>query len=594
MLNLNFDRKEKDTLILKEEIPISQTSLTPFENRDFIVIPGDLHSIKNNELSFSPKDVSLPFTSSNNFTSQFTENQIENSLKDLSKNPNNPFLLNTLGITYLNTNQLDKALDLFTQALNVKQDFKIALLNLAILHEKRGDYEKALLGYFELLKFDPNDIRALLNINNIYLRQNKLSDAKAIAKQILKTDSKNISAQNNLAIIALLENKFSAAIAQLRKCLSINNNLFQIYNNIGVAYALSGSLTKALSSFKIAIKINSSFIDAIHNLATTYNRTGDIDSAIDLLETYLQTSENLSLREDLSRYYLINGKFNKSLYNLKKVIDISIKSNIDNRSITRLYNNLGVIYHKMGDFAKAEGTYLISLKGLSKVNLIILQNLIDLYFEFNNFRKGREFIEILNQEFGDIDLYFYYLARYNFHQLSIADAISNLEIFLQKNQHFPPAYCLLSTIYSEFTREYDKAIRLNEQAIASLPNNLSIINNLAYSYLMNDNIREAELILNRVRDISKNIYIYATTGLLEIKKGHIEEGRRLYNLAAEIAPNETLRNLALQKKNLELGKFYLKETQLERARELLYKATTIGVNNSQYAIQANELLNSIS
>ena len=67
--------------------------------------------------------------------------------------------------------------------------------------------------------------------------------------------------------------------------------------------------------------------------------------------------------------------------------------------------------------------------------------------------------------------------------------------------------------------------------------------------------------LDKVRDVSNNVFLTATRGLFKLKEGDVEEGSRLYNLAATFAPNETLRKNVLQKKHLELARYYLENNR---------------------------------
>jgi len=181
------------------------------------------------------------------------------------------------------------------------------------------------------------------------------------------------------------------------------------------------------------------------------------------------------------------------------------------------------------------------------------------------------------------------LYRY-FNTNKVRDSIISIRRFLKVNRKFPPAYALLSNIYSEYFNNYKAAILLNEEGYKYLPHEASIINNLTYSYLMNDEIDKAEEMLKNAKDTENNIFLNATRGLFNIKRGNIEEGRRLYNLAAQLARDEILYDLVLQKKYLELGRYYLNYGENKKAKSNIDKVFAIARGKDTiFTIHAKEL-----
>lgn len=591
MLNVNSARKEDEKLINREEIPLSFPPLSPFENRGNIILSGDFSGIKKDEFSFEQSLRIIELQPENERILDMADSQIINASKDLRKMPDNPLILSNLGMAFLNKGDLTQAEKLFKKALSIKPDLTIASLNLGNICEIKKEFQSALDIYNNLLQDNANDIRALANIGNIYLRDKKIKDAKDIFIRILKIDVDNIEARNKLAIIYIIQNKFDKSIAELRRCLKLNTNLPTIYNNLGIVYAISGSYKKAIETFKIALKLYPNFADAIKNLAVALRNTNEIGVSIELLEKYLSDNENLGARELLAKFYLETDQHGNALKCLTRVFDCAQRLNLPAIEIARLHNNLAVIHHGMGDFHKAETNYFLCVEKVGYVNHIIVQNLIDLYFYMHKPEKEREYVEILHEKFPTNEFYLFYMGRYHYYQDEIPEALACLIKFQEKNKKFAPAYAILSNIYTEYTSEYKKAIELNIDGLNHLPNNYTIINNLAYSYLMDDAVTNAKAILEKAKDITNNVYLTATRGLLEIKNDNIKEGRRLYNLAASLAHyNQKLSKEVEQKKNLELAKYYLKIKRYDIARDHLNKVLSVKLPDSIYAIQAKQFV----
>ena len=105
--------------------------------------------------------------------------------------------------------------------------------------------------------------------------------------------------------------------------------------------------------------------------------------------------------------------------------------------------------------------------------------------------------------------------------------------------------------------------------------------------------KNAKAILDQVANVNDNVFLTATKGLLAIKQNNLEEGRRLYNSAYELATGKWLQGRVLQKKNLELAKYYIKNNQKEEAKDCLNKVIEVKIGDSVYAEQAEKLLKSL-
>lgn len=589
MLNTKIEKQNDERLISLREIPVKVTSTSPFDSTEDIILFGDFQSIVKGKIELRTKDEAEITRENIELEHNIKENQIKNALKDLKKFPNNPFILNNLGLAYLGNKEIEKAFEIFENVTKLKPDFVPAALNLMSLYVARKDYDTALKNYEKLLRNNPDDTRILISLANINFEKRQFREAKDIYEKIIKIDAKNITSRNHLALINLIEHKSAEAISELRKCIQINNELPAIYNNLGVAFSAIGAYKKAIQSFKTALKIFPYYASAVYNFAISLKRE-NIFAAIDLLEDYLERKENFQIRELLARFYLENKQFQKALKNISSVFEFALKIGKDDKEIARLHNNIGVIYHSIRDFKKAEDNYLACIKRVGYDNKIIISNIIDLYFDSSKIETAKEYIDIFKDNFGEKEFYFYYLAKYYYAIGKLKDSIDFMKKFLVVNKNFPPAYAFLSNIYSEHLQNYRDAILLNKMGIENLPNEGSIINNLAYNYLMNNEINEAAEILNKSKYMTENIFLTATNGLLYIKRGNINEGRRLYNRAANLAGSTPLHDLVMQKKHLELAKYFFVNGESNRAEDETKKVFSIMKGNETiYKTQAKEL-----
>ena len=102
----------------------------------------------------------------------------------------------------------------------------------------------------------------------------------------------------------------------------------------------------------------------------------------------------------------------------------------------------------------------------------------------------------------------------------------------QEYQPFSQIPALISSfISSEYTLDYEKAIKALKIGLNSNPNNIDLLNNYTYALIQSGDLKNAEEIYKRAMslDSSKDsVVLTATGGLLDYRKGHPEEGRIKY------------------------------------------------------------------
>ena len=97
-------------------------------------------------------------------------------------------------------------------------------------------------------------------------------------------------------------------------------------------------------------------------------------------------------------------------------------------------------------------------------------------------------------------------------------------------------------ISCDYLKKYDYAIEVVRSFIKSNPKDPAAINNLVYALGLSDRVEEAEHELSKIdfrlyknENTNNGICMVATCGLVEYRKGNVEEGRNLYNMAISAA-----------------------------------------------------------
>ena len=108
-----------------------------------------------------------------------------------------------------------------------------------------------------------------------------------------------------------------------------------------------------------------------------------------------------------------------------------------------------------------------------------------------------------------------------------------------------------SDISCTFLKQYDYSAEIIKSWLGSHPQDYPMINNLVYVLALSDNIDEAEQYLSRINlkqsmteNTDNGICLIATEGLIQYRKGNIEEGRALYQLSIDTAKRLRKKELA--------------------------------------------------
>lgn len=208
---------------------------------------------------FLPYRCILPVTESHNQSlsdhmEQITR-QIDQVKAELEEAPDNPALLNELGVGYhlvgeyeeavetfekalekdsgdhrihfnlanslVELQQIDRAVNHYLDALDRQADFIPALNNLADIYQMAGEQERALELFQYITNLAPDDPVGHFNLGNHHLRMNNTLEAGRAYQQTLELDPDHYEAYNNIGFILKHLGKYEEAIGYYAQCLEI-------------------------------------------------------------------------------------------------------------------------------------------------------------------------------------------------------------------------------------------------------------------------------------------------------------------------------------------------------------------------------------
>ena len=142
----------------------------------------------------------------------------------LKKNPDNPTLLNILGLTFQQMGNFEGAKNSYLKAIQIFPRHYAALNNLGSVCRVTEDFKNAEKYFLRALKIKPDYINALSNYANLKREINDFDGAINLYAQALNIDQNQFLIHHNLALAYQGIGKFDLAKKHSLKSLEINPN----------------------------------------------------------------------------------------------------------------------------------------------------------------------------------------------------------------------------------------------------------------------------------------------------------------------------------------------------------------------------------
>lgn len=168
--------------------------------------------------------------------------------------PDDPWAHYVLGSTLM-SQDMEKAVEQFDKALELKPGWNTVRLNLAAACIGAGKNERALELLNAYLENKPDDLKALTNRALVYLRQGKPEKAMADYKAVLEKEPRYSSALIGKADVHMVRKEYSEAVKSYKLALVDMPGNPGLWVSLGQAQASAGQTKDAIGSFEKADRI---------------------------------------------------------------------------------------------------------------------------------------------------------------------------------------------------------------------------------------------------------------------------------------------------------------------------------------------------
>lgn len=460
------------------------------------------------------------------------------------KQPKNPLTYNLKGVVYLGKKDLPTARKNFERALEIQPTFIAAATNLAKLDLQEKDIKRARGRIEAILEKDKNNVPALLSLVQMApvlgaSHQERLD----WLERARKVDPKAIEPQLALASYYSQVGNYKRTLEIAQQVQASNPDNVQLLDFLGAAQVTAGQLEQALTTYRKFSQLMPNSPLALLRLAGVHERAGNYSAASDTLKRALAIKSDYV--DALKALVAVEIRAKRH----KEAMDIA-------RQVQKQNPKSSIGYLFEGDVLTAEQKFLPAIKAYEAAHSVeksgeTLIRLHSGYVVAGRVGEGDARVEKWLQEFPGDNLVRLYAAENAFRRAQYKASIAQYEILRQK-----------------------------------LPENVVVLNNLAWSYAQMKDARALETAESAYKLAPGNPATMATFGAQLAERGEVARGIELLEQSTKLAPNSPEARYRLA-----LG--WIKKGERAKAREELERALALKQPFPNRA-EAKELLAQVS
>jgi len=215
-----------------------------------------------------------------------------------------------LGERYLARNDTSKALEQFLKALEMNPDDPYLHYDLALTYDMKGVLEKASHHLKEAIELKPDYSDAYNYLGFVYFRQGRVEEAieaynRALDNLLYLNPQE---AHLNLGVAYLSLKDYQKAKVHLEEAIRIVPTFVPAYNSLGKAYEGLRQYDKARSAYEKALELNPEYIDAYLNLGKLLYKGGERQKAIESFDKVIRIDPGSDRAQEALRYLRALGK----------------------------------------------------------------------------------------------------------------------------------------------------------------------------------------------------------------------------------------------------------------------------------------------
>ena len=199
-----------------------------------------------------------------------------------------------LGNEYYRRRQFTQAIESYKQALALKSDYDLVVINMANAYRQLGKDDEALVGYRRFMELDPRNAQIRYEAAQILLDGGKLAEARTQLEEALKLQPSMAAARNALGIVALKSGDATQAEREIRSAIDLKADVRLAHFNLALLAEQRGDLSAAVEEYKREIELYPTSYKAEFNLGRLYEQIGDVPAQLEAYRKAIDINPNFA------------------------------------------------------------------------------------------------------------------------------------------------------------------------------------------------------------------------------------------------------------------------------------------------------------
>ncbi len=394
-----------------------------------------------------------------------------------------------LASAYLVTKQNEEAIEVYNEIKKSKPEFTSPYYDLARAYISSDKEEEAISTYQDLLDVDSESVSARLAISGLLFRKGSLDEAAKMVSNAITLEPDSVLAHNLSGEISLATTEYEKAETSFSKVIELRNETFEGHFNLARTKFVQGEYDECIEQCNIALKIKTADVRVLNVLGIALLTKGMLGEA----ETVF--NKILSINADFVPAYINLAKINMSTNN-PAVAEILYKMalNSDQNAVEARFG-LGISLASMGNHTEAISEFATIIKSYPD-NIDMINSMAGSYMALKEFDKAQETVMSALEIKPENPIARSMLAMIHVENELIPEAVKQLNHVLVANPEFANAYGL-AILYLD-SGDYDKSILICKQGLEHYPESISLLCNMAASYLLKEDYVNAKKVCRRM------------------------------------------------------------------------------------------------
>lgn len=209
-----------------------------------------------------------------------------------------------IGLFYLNSNNVDEAVNYFKKALALNPRHYQSLNMLGLAYSMRGNFQESIKFYQKCLEIAPDFADAHNNLGTVYLEMGFIDKAEEEFKKVI--EDPNYTHKElpyyNLARLYFTRQDFEKARLYVENAIKLNSRFALAFNLQGLILESRNDLYGAIESYKMAVRIVPDDLNFNFNLGAAYFKNDELRKAAEVLEKIAPQVTDVEMKEKLNSY----------------------------------------------------------------------------------------------------------------------------------------------------------------------------------------------------------------------------------------------------------------------------------------------------